>query len=123
MIFVTNMLIVILILRQMNSSVDVSWDFKETVTQLAIKLPQVYIFSFIYVVVLFLKNFYLTKFLIHYRFTFLDFQDCRSQQNCHQDASCEFDNDEGRFLCLCHSGTVQFSLLDKVPLGMLSKRE
>ena len=41
MISVTNMLIVTLILRQMNSNVDVFWDFKETVTQLAIKLPQV----------------------------------------------------------------------------------
>ena len=38
--------------------------------------------------------------------SFSGIQDCRNERNCHRDASCEFDEEEGRFMCLCHPGYV-----------------
>lgn len=33
-------------------------------------------------------------------------QDCRQTQNCHQYASCDFDDEEGRFMCICKPGYI-----------------
>ena len=33
-------------------------------------------------------------------------QDCRQSQNCHPDASCDYDSEEGGYACLCNQGYV-----------------
>ena len=39
-------------------------------------------------------------------FSYSGVQDCRQERNCHMDATCRFDDEEGRFLCLCNHGFI-----------------
>ena len=41
-----------------------------------------------------------------FMFSFSGVQDCRQERNCHMDATCRFDDEEGRFLCLCNHGFI-----------------
>ena len=43
---------------------------------------------------------------IKFILSFAGVQDCRQERNCHMDATCRFDDEEERFLCLCNHGFI-----------------
>jgi hypothetical protein len=49
---------------------------------------------------------------------FLDVQDCRQRQNCHRDATCDFDPEEGIYLCLCNEGYIGNGIVCRPAQGM-----
>lgn len=93
--FATSMLIVSMNLAAKNSIVDVLWASKE-MDMKAVKEPQQACKLYQYV---FQK---ITFRFVHVGTT----QDCRLTQNCHHNAKCDFDDEEGSYACICNYGFI-----------------